>query len=128
MLLHGCPQVRRLGEFHPLLSASKVPDGQDIDDPLYGNPGGEEETAAVVEAVQLVTDSCRGLAAWLQRLREEGEVAAAAGAAAGGSGGGGGAAFRERLAQRVQSMGTIAWLVPPMMQGAPSGKAPQPFV
>ena len=37
------PQVRRLGEFHPTLSKNTEPDGQDIDDPLYGNVGGEEE-------------------------------------------------------------------------------------
>ena len=36
-------QVRRLGDFHPVLSQRRDPDGQDIDDPLYGNPGGEEE-------------------------------------------------------------------------------------
>lgn len=36
-------KVRRLGEFHPRLSLSKEPDGQDIDDPLYGNVGGQQE-------------------------------------------------------------------------------------
>ena len=38
-------KVRRLGEFHPQMKDSTDPDGQDIDDPLYGNYGGE--TAAV---------------------------------------------------------------------------------
>ena len=36
-------RVRRLGEFHPELGPSKATDGQDIDDPLYGNVGGSEE-------------------------------------------------------------------------------------
>ena len=36
-------RVRRLGEFHPDLGPSKATDGQDIDDPLYGNVGGAEE-------------------------------------------------------------------------------------
>ena len=36
-------KVRRLGEFHPQLAQSKAQDGQDIDDPLYGNMGGPNE-------------------------------------------------------------------------------------
>ena len=36
-------KVRRLGEFHPTLYNIKSPDGQDIEDPLYGNMGGEQE-------------------------------------------------------------------------------------
>ena len=36
-------KVRRLGEFHPQLAQSKAQDGQDIDDPLYGNMGGADE-------------------------------------------------------------------------------------
>ena len=36
-------KVRRLGEFHPQLAQSKAQDGQDIDDPLYGNMGGPDE-------------------------------------------------------------------------------------
>lgn len=36
-------KVRRLGEFHPQLALSKAQDGQDIDDPLYGNMGGADE-------------------------------------------------------------------------------------
>jgi hypothetical protein len=37
-------RVRVLGSFHPVLSqrASQA-DGQDIDDPLYGNFGGQQE-------------------------------------------------------------------------------------
>lgn len=36
-------KVRMLGQFHRQLSASKEPDGMDIDDPLYGNTGGADE-------------------------------------------------------------------------------------
>lgn len=36
-------RVRRLGEFHPELAKIMTPDGQDIDDPLYGNKGGVTE-------------------------------------------------------------------------------------
>lgn len=36
-------KVRRLGEFHPRLRKTVEVDGQDIEDPLYGNVGGEEE-------------------------------------------------------------------------------------
>lgn len=37
-------RVRLLGSFHPQLAAqSHIPDGQDIDDALYGNEGGMEE-------------------------------------------------------------------------------------
>lgn len=35
-------KVRRLGEFHPQMKDSEAYDGQEIDDPLYGNYGGEE--------------------------------------------------------------------------------------
>ena len=44
-------RVRRLGEFHPDLGPSKATDGQDIDDPLYGNVGGAEEAVRTDGAV-----------------------------------------------------------------------------
>lgn len=41
---HYSSRVRLLGSFHPqLASHTQTPDGQDIDDALYGNEGGEEE-------------------------------------------------------------------------------------
>ena len=40
---HYARRVRRLGEFHFQLAKVMEPDGQDIDDPLYGNPGGQTE-------------------------------------------------------------------------------------
>lgn len=36
-------KVRRLGEYHPGLAATKDQEGQDIGDPLYGNAGGVDE-------------------------------------------------------------------------------------
>ena len=36
-------KVRRLGEYHPGLAATKDQEGQDIGDPLYGNEGGVDE-------------------------------------------------------------------------------------
>lgn len=41
-------RVRLLGSYHPQLAAqADQTDGQDIDDPLYGNVGGEEEQVGV---------------------------------------------------------------------------------
>jgi hypothetical protein len=40
-------KVRMLGQFHRQLGASKEPDGMDINDPLYGNVGGEDEQVAI---------------------------------------------------------------------------------
>jgi hypothetical protein len=48
---HYSTRVRLLGSFHPQLSAAAAAnpiDGQDIDDPLYGNAGGPEEEVSVV--------------------------------------------------------------------------------
>ena len=39
-------KVRRLGEYHPGLAATKDQEGQDIGDPLYGNGGGVDELVA----------------------------------------------------------------------------------
>ena len=36
-------KVRRLGEYHPDMAATKDQEGQDIGDPLYGNEGGVDE-------------------------------------------------------------------------------------
>lgn len=40
-------KVRRLGEFHPVLKERPEADGQDIDDPLYGNVGGKAELVRI---------------------------------------------------------------------------------
>ncbi len=36
-------KVRMLGQYHMRLSGSTEPDGSNIDDPLYGNVGGDDE-------------------------------------------------------------------------------------
>lgn len=41
-------KVRRLGEYHPGLAATKDQEGQDIGDPLYGNAGGVDELVGIV--------------------------------------------------------------------------------
>lgn len=40
-------KVRRLGEYHPGLAATKDQEGQDIGDPLYGNAGGVDELVGI---------------------------------------------------------------------------------
>lgn len=45
-------KVRRLGEFHPVLKERLDVDGQDIDDPLYGNEGGDIEKVGALEALK----------------------------------------------------------------------------
>ena len=47
-------KVRRLGEFHPGLAATKDQEGQDIGDPLYGNAGGIDELVrTIMQSVHL---------------------------------------------------------------------------
>lgn len=40
--------MRRLGEYHPGLAATKDQEGQDIGDPLYGNAGGVDELVSIL--------------------------------------------------------------------------------
>ncbi len=68
-----CARVRRLGEWAPLRSADARSLRGDIPDPLYGNLGGEAETAAIWAAVRHIRAGCRGL------LREMTQLAANAG-------------------------------------------------
>ena len=44
-------KVRRLGEFHPELRSGQGNDGQDIDDPLYGNDGGIGELVSPFSSI-----------------------------------------------------------------------------
>lgn len=86
-------KVRRLGEFgsgngggtntFQQQGWGAVDDSstQDIDDPLYGNTGGPEEEAAVVQAALRIGTCCQGVVRYLQAL-----LADAAGADDGGSG------------------------------------------
>eukprot|EP00879_Flechtneria_rotunda_P006500 GHRR01006832.1.p1 GENE.GHRR01006832.1~~GHRR01006832.1.p1 ORF type:complete len:263 (+),score=136.22 GHRR01006832.1:3-791(+) len=66
---HYSARVRLLGSFHPRLAAQAAQsDGQDIDDPLYGNMGGEQQQAAVIQASQLIQESCSNLVQQLEGL------------------------------------------------------------
>lgn len=46
-------KVRRLGEYHSGLAATKDQEGQDIGDPLYGNVGGVDELVGTCFALVL---------------------------------------------------------------------------
>lgn len=43
----------------------------DVEDPLYGNWGGEEEQRAVLQAAEDMREACRGLVALLAELRDQ---------------------------------------------------------
>ena len=90
-----------------LRAASAAGEGEatDIDDPLYGNPGGPAQAAAVEAAGVACEAGAAGLVAWLAALDAE------AGAA--------GVPLRTALAAALGAAGEIAWLVPPML--APRG-------
>ncbi|KAK9816561.1 hypothetical protein WJX72_002020 [[Myrmecia] bisecta] len=94
-------KVRRLGEFHPGLQGSTDPDGQDINDPLYGNVGGEEEQIAVTRAVLDIRAACEGCLRFLQQVQRNA---------------GSEDSFRISLKEAVNGMKTLEWLVPPMLQ------------
>mmetsp|Transcript_36474 Transcript_36474/g.107716 ORF Transcript_36474/g.107716 Transcript_36474/m.107716 type:complete len:334 (-) Transcript_36474:21-1022(-) len=109
-----CDKVRLLGEFHPALSQNTTePGAQDIDDPLYGNVGGDEELHAVRGCYALLHDACQGLVLWLTQLREADMVD---GTAAGTSNTSSNAAvLKARLRAELESMRAVEWLVPPML-------------
>ncbi|WIA42861.1 hypothetical protein OEZ86_008786 [Tetradesmus obliquus] len=137
-------RVRVLGSFHPVLGKrNSLTDAQDIDDPLYGNTGGQKEQDAVLLAAKLIHESCaallqqlEGLAAEQGLLDDEAVAAAVAAIASGSSDSSSGAdaaaaagedaslqlspgaRFRQALVGRIREEGVISWLVPPMLQGA----------
>eukprot|EP00198_Chlamydomonas_reinhardtii_P004601 XP_001693937.1 predicted protein [Chlamydomonas reinhardtii] len=139
-------KVRRLGEFcdwvPPQPSASDVAaavaapppeygsegDELDIEDPLYGNLGGDEEARAVLRTARAITRCCQGLVAFLSHLQAEQqqqllqaqpsagsvgskEGAVQEGAVAATEGGALGPALRAHLL----GMAPAAWLAPPML-------------
>eukprot|EP00798_Chlamydomonas_sp_ICE-L_P031885 gene31884-6187_t len=108
-------KVRRLGDFHPELSLEKTPDAQDIDDPLYGNFGGEEEKAEVLYAARMLRESCEGLLLWLQEQRRRQQKGVAEGEDK---------PFAAVVREQVAAMETLQWLVPPMLSGRRSQLAP----
>ncbi len=77
-----CARVRRLGEWAPPARASASASALDrarslrgdVVDPLYGNLGGEAETAAIWAAVRVIRAGCRGLLRELMALALEAGV------------------------------------------------------
>ncbi|KAL3131755.1 hypothetical protein ABBQ38_007474 [Trebouxia sp. C0009 RCD-2024] len=96
-------KVRRLGEYHPGLAATKDQEGQDIGDPLYGNVGGVDELADVEQTAEVIREACNGFVQFLLQLK--GKCAD-------------GAAFRTALQDEVRNMQDIDWLKPPMLSKA----------
>mmetsp|Transcript_6353 Transcript_6353/g.18261 ORF Transcript_6353/g.18261 Transcript_6353/m.18261 type:complete len:314 (-) Transcript_6353:410-1351(-) len=94
-------KVRMLGEYHSSLAGSKEPDGQDINDPLYGNFGGEEEKEAVQRTAMIIAAACNGLLDFLKETRDAAESS--------------GNTLRAQLLISIGQMDTIDWLVPPML-------------
>ncbi|GLC34835.1 hypothetical protein PLESTB_001169400 [Pleodorina starrii] len=118
-------KVRRLGEFiaDPVADGSAPQYGSegdevDIEDPLYGNLGGDEEERAVLRAARTIRESCRGLVAFLQELQlQEQSGAAAESSTAESAPPPAAAALGPALRSRVRTMGPTSWLVPPMLSG-----------
>ncbi len=70
-------------------------------DPLYGNLGGDDERAAVREVAGTLREACEGFVSYLQQLQATGSTQHS---------------LREKLADSVNGMKAIEWLVPPMLQ------------
>lgn len=92
-------KVRRLGEFHPELRSGNGNDGQDIDDPLYGNDGGIGELEAVEQVAVVIQEACEGLTAFLKQLRENDADAT----------------MYDLLREKMNGMEELEWLAPPML-------------
>lgn len=103
-------KVRLLGEFRGMQTGNICGSGgdgttaDDIDDPLYGNAGGEKETAAVKACAEDVLNCCQGLAALLVQLNADG----VAGEEEGG--------LKAGVASWLRNADAVEWLVPPMLQ------------
>eukprot|EP00210_Caulerpa_lentillifera_P006713 g6415.t1 len=95
-------KVRRLGEFHPKLKLNEQTDGQDIDDPLYGNYGGTSTRIQVEEAAKTIEAACLGLLTYLQGIEKRAN--------------GDGKVFKKLVEEDILNMNCIDWLVPPMLQ------------
>jgi protein-tyrosine-phosphatase len=85
--------------------ASDGTEAWDVDDPLYGNPGGPAQAAAVRDAAGAVVAGVDGLVAWLAALDAEARAS--------------GTPLRAALRAALGEAGEIAWLAPPML--APRG-------
>lgn len=96
-------KVRRLGEYHPGLAATKDQEGQDIGDPLYGNAGGVDELADVEQTAEVIREACHGFVQFLKELKERSPDAVS---------------FRKELQDEILAMQDIDWLKPPMLSKA----------
>ncbi|KAH7291576.1 hypothetical protein KP509_29G022500 [Ceratopteris richardii] len=89
-----CWKVRRLGEF---CLDRKI---EDIDDPLYGNTGGEEEMVELHRVALDIYDSCNGLVSFLSDILTNLEDKEN---------------LKEVLAHKMGSMTPTEWVRPPML-------------
>ncbi|MCO5569193.1 hypothetical protein L7F22_022903 [Adiantum nelumboides] len=92
-----CWKVRRLGEF---CLGRKV---DDIDDPLYGNVGGEEEVEELHRVALDIHESCNGLLNFLTEIQsslQETETP------------------KQALARTMGQMAPTEWIRPPMLQNS----------
>ncbi|KAG2433804.1 hypothetical protein HXX76_008162 [Chlamydomonas incerta] len=99
-------------------------DELDIEDPLYGNVGGDDEARAVLRTARAILRCCQGLVAFLSHLRDQQSQLHQAQLSA-GSGGEVGAAqdpaaaamttLGPALRAHLTDMAPAAWLAPPML-------------
>ena len=90
-------RTRMLGDFR-----RDVDGGGEVDDPLYGNAGGEEELGAVREAARQIEEGCEGVA--------EAIAAALKGGDADRSG------LRDRVLSGAADGEDLGKLLPPMLR------------
>ncbi|GLI64599.1 hypothetical protein VaNZ11_007906 [Volvox africanus] len=134
---HFSDKVRRLGEFlaptatHGSAAASQYggeADELDVEDPLYGNVGGEEEEQAVLRVARMIWESCRGLVRFLRELEQQESVRSGGGVDGGVMGPApptkqegsvadavAAAALGPALRAKVRTLGPTSWLSPPML-------------
>lgn len=92
-------KVHRLGEFHPQLMHSTAHEGQDIEDPLYGNVGGPAEKKAVMAAAGTIREACEALLIFLQKLASIDTDRS----------------YKDKLQAAIINLKEIEWLAPPML-------------
>lgn len=105
-----CSKIRGLYEFGE--------GNEEIDDPLYGNVGGEAEVQAVRQALAALRRSARGLAGALAAaiLRPSEEARAEAGKSEALEEGAATEELRQRLEGMLEGMGAFEWDAPPMLR------------
>lgn len=89
-----CWKVRRLGDF---CLARKI---EDIDDPLYGNVGGQEEVEELHRVALDIQDSCSGLAKFLSDVQSNSKESQS---------------LKKAIAWSMGQMAPTDWVAPPML-------------